>query len=70
MMGFIKQQEQKLALRLLAWHYERDAMIMPPPSELRQQAERLVNDAHRIARERGQNVLSIIKELVGDIKKG
>jgi len=70
MMGFIKQQEQKLAIRLLTWHYERNAMIMPPPSELRQQAERLVNDAHRIARERGQNVLSIIKELVGDIKKG
>ena len=69
-MGFIKQQEQKLAIRLLTWHYERNAMIMPPPSELRQQAERLVNDAHRIARERGQNVLSIIKELVGDIKKG
>jgi BMFP domain-containing protein YqiC len=70
MMGFIKQQEQKLAIRLLAWHYERNAMIMPPPSELRQQAERLVTDAHRIARERGQNVLAIIKELVGNIKKG
>ena len=70
MMGFIKQQEQKLALRLLAWHYEKNAILMPPPSELRQQAQRLVNDAHRIARERGQNVLSIIKELVGDIKKG
>ena len=70
MMGFIKQQEQKLALRLLAWHYEKNAILMPPPSELRQQAQRLVNDAHRIARERGQNVLSIIKELVGNIKKG
>ncbi len=69
-MGSIKQQEQKLALRLLAWHYEKNAILMPPPSELRQQAQRLVNDAHRIARERGQNVLSIIKELVGNIKKG
>ncbi len=57
-------------MRLLAWHYEKNAILMPPPSELRQQAQRLVNDAHRIARERGQNVLSIIKELVGDIKKG
>ena len=57
-------------MRLLAWHYEKNAMVMPPISELSQQAERLVNDAHNIARERGRNVLSIIKELVADIKKG
>ena len=33
---------------------------------IRQQEERL---AHRIARERGRNVVSIIKDLIGDIKK-
>ncbi len=70
MLKFVKQQEQKLAMRLLAWHYEKNSIVMPPPSELRQQAERLVNDAHRIARERGRNVMSIIKDLVADIKKG
>lgn len=59
-----------MAMRLLAWHYEKNSIVMPPPSELRQQAERLVNDAHRIARERGRNVMSIIKDLVADIKKG
>jgi hypothetical protein len=69
LIGFIKNQEQKLAMRLLAWHYEKNAIVMPPPSELRQQADRLVNDAHRIARERGRNVMSIIKDLVADIKK-
>jgi hypothetical protein len=69
MIGFIRQQEQKLAMRLLAWHYEKNALVVPPPSELRKQADRLVNDAHRIARERGSNVLSIIKDLVVDIKK-
>ncbi|MDX2512400.1 MAG: hypothetical protein QNK25_10160 [Desulfobacterales bacterium] len=69
-MGFIRQQEQKLAMRLLAWHYEKNGMVMPPISELGQQAERLVDDAHRIARERGRNVMSIIKELIGDIRKG
>jgi hypothetical protein len=68
-MGFIKQQEQKLAMRLLAWHYEKNAILMPPPSALSQQADRLVKDAHDIARERGRNVLSIIKELVGEIRK-
>jgi len=56
-------------MRLLAWHYEKNAIVMPPPSELKQQADRLVNDAHRIARERGRNVMSIIKDLVADIKK-
>ena len=69
MIGFIRQQERKLAMRLLAWHYEKNAMVMPPPSDLRQQADRLVDDAHRIARERGHNVMSIIKDLVADIRK-
>ena len=54
-------------MRLLAWHYEKNAMMMPPPSELSQQAERLVNDAHHIARERGRNVVSIIKDLFGPL---
>lgn len=70
MIGFIRQQEQKLAMRLLIWHYEKNAMVLPPPSELSQQAECLVNDAHHIARERGHNVMSIVKELVANIKKG
>ena len=69
MMGFIRQQERKLAMRLLAWHYEKNGIAIPPPSELSRQAERLVGDAHHIARERGQNVLTIIKDLVADIKK-
>ena len=70
MMGFIKQQELKLAMRLLAWHYEKNEMAIPDAGELRRQSGRLVDDAHRIARERGQNVLSIIKELVADIRRG
>lgn len=70
MIGFIRQQEQKLAMRLLAWHYEKNAIVLPPPSELRKQAGRLVEDAHKIARERGRNVMSIMKDLVAEIKKG
>jgi hypothetical protein len=69
MIGFIKKQERKLAIRLLTWHYEKNANVIPPPSELRQQADRLVDDAHHIARERGSNVVSIIKDLIADIKK-
>jgi hypothetical protein len=29
----------------------------------------LVDDAHRIAKERGGNVLSILKEMAGDIRR-
>jgi hypothetical protein len=69
MIKFIRQQEQKLAMRLLAWHYQKNAIAMPDANKLRQQANGLVDDAHRIARKRGTNVLSIIKELVADVRK-
>lgn len=68
-MGFIRQQEEKLAVRLLAWHYERSRLPVPPPAELKRQASKLVEDAHHIAKERGSNVMSIIKDLVDDLKK-
>jgi hypothetical protein len=70
MLGFLRQQEKKVALRLLAWQYQRQKMPLPAISELDKQAARLVDDAHRIARERGQNVIAILKELVADIRKG
>jgi hypothetical protein len=44
-------------------------LIVPPVSELQRLASNIVDDAHRIARERGQNVISSIKELIGDMKK-
>jgi len=69
MVGFIKQQERKLALRLLTWHYQRNNMTMPHAGQLREQANRVVDDAHRIARERGRNVLAIIKELIADVRQ-
>ena len=69
MLGFIRQQERKVALRLLAWQYQRQKLPLPPMVELENQAGRLVDDAHQIARERGQNVITIIKELVADIRK-
>ena len=68
-MGFIRQQEEKLALRLLTWQYQRMNIIMPDQTELETRAAKLVEDAHRIARERGRNVVTIMKELVQDLKK-
>jgi hypothetical protein len=42
---------------------------VPATDDLQQQAARLVEDAHRIARERGRNVISILKEMIGDLKQ-
>lgn len=43
--------------------------VVPALSELQSQAGKIVDDAHRIARERGGNIISIIKELIDDLKK-
>jgi len=67
-MGFIRQQEEKLAVRLLTWRYQKMDITVPAMSELQRQAAKLVEDAHRIARERGRNVISIMKDLVDDLK--
>ena len=69
-MGFIRQQEKRLAVRLLIWQYQRLNISVPSMEELEKQAAMFVEDAHRIARERGRNVMSILKEMINDIKKG
>jgi hypothetical protein len=67
--SFFRQQEERLAVRLLIWQYQRLNIPAPAMKELEQQAARLVEDAHRIARERGRNVISILKEMIGDLIK-
>lgn len=66
MKGFIRHQEERLAIRLLAWQYQKKNLQVPVIEELQQQASKLVDDAHRIARERGRNVMSILKEMISD----
>jgi hypothetical protein len=68
-MGFIRQQEERLATRLLVWRYKRENLVVPPPEKLRDQAATIVEEAHRIARETGGNVIAIVKEMIGDLKK-
>jgi len=68
-MGFIRQQEEKLAIRLLTWRYQKMNIAVPAMPELERQASKLVDDAHKIARERGRNVISIMKDLVEDFKR-
>jgi len=67
-MGFMRRQEERLAMRLLTWQYQRMNLPVPITEELACQAVKLVDDAHQIARERGRNVMSIVKELIDDIK--
>lgn len=68
-MGFIRRQEERLALRYLMWQQHRMNLPMPAPSKLQSQASKIVDDAHRIARETGGTVISIIKEMIDDLKK-
>lgn len=63
-MGFIRRQEEKFALQLLQWQYNKTGQQAPDLKTLTQHARVLVDDAHRIARERGGNILSILKEAV------
>lgn len=67
--GFLRQQEENPAARLLAWQYRKMNLSLPEQQELKRQAGRLADDAHRIARERGENLLSIMKELANSLKK-
>lgn len=63
-MGFIRRQEERMAIQFLMWRYQKMNVPSPSDSELQKQAGKIVDDAHRVARERGSNVLSIIKELI------
>jgi len=68
-MGFIRFQQEQLAMRYLVWQYQKLNRPVPPPSELQKQASKIVTDAHQIAKQRGKNVLGIMKDLAADIKK-
>ena len=68
-MGFFRKQENELAVKLLKWQYTRLNLPIPDDASLRHHAERIVDDAHKIAKEKGQNVFGIMKELIHDLKK-
>lgn len=68
-MSFFRQQEKKLAMRFLSWQYQKLDVPVPDDAELARQAAKIVEEAHQIARERGRNVVSIMKDLIADLKK-
>lgn len=69
MTGFIRRQEERLAIGLLMKHYEKRNIPPPESGELKLQAGRLIDEAHRIARARGKNVMAIMKDMISDFKK-
>ncbi|MFO7838843.1 MAG: hypothetical protein R6X08_05030 [Desulfosalsimonadaceae bacterium] len=63
-MGFLRKQEEKFAAKLLEWRYKQQQIPMPARENLNKQAARIVTDAHEIAKKRGGNVWSIIKDMM------
>jgi hypothetical protein len=68
-MSYFREQQEKLAMKYLIWQHQKKNIPIPPISQLHQQAVQIVNDAHQIAKERGKNVLGIMKELAENIKR-
>ena len=68
-MGFFRQQEEKIAMRFLNWQYQKLDLPVPDDTELARQAAKIVEEAHQIARARGSNVMTIMKDLISDLKK-
>jgi hypothetical protein len=68
-MGFLRRQQELLAIRYLKWQYQKAGATEPADAELSVQAAHLVQEAHRIASVTGRNVLGILKEMIEQIQK-
>ncbi|MCP3874902.1 MAG: hypothetical protein GY699_17340 [Desulfobacteraceae bacterium] len=66
--GFIRKQEIAFAKKLLVWQYETSGAALPDDATIFAHAEKIVDEAHLIAKKKGSNILEIIKEAVKDIK--
>lgn len=67
--GFIRKQEIAFARKLLVWKYEKSGTALPNETAISAHAEKIVDDAHIIAKKSGSNVLEIMKDRIKDIKK-
>jgi hypothetical protein len=67
--GFIRKQEIVFAKKLLVWQYEKSGIALPGEAAISAHAERIVEDAHRIAKKSGSNILEILKSKIKDITK-
>ena len=67
--GFIQKQEVAFARKLLIWKYNQSGTVLPDENALSAHAEKIVADAHVIAKKNGSNLLEIMKDAVKNIKK-
>jgi hypothetical protein len=69
-MGFFRRQEEHVVVRIRRGRYAGQGLAEPADEELRAMAVEIVDEAHRILRRRGGNLVDIVKELVGNwVKK-
>lgn len=68
-LGFVRKQEVAFAKKLLIWKYEKAGLALPEDEIISAHAEKVVEDAHRIAKQSGRNLLEIIKNTAKDFKK-
>jgi hypothetical protein len=66
--GFIRKQEVAFARKLLVWKYNQSGTALPDEKALSVHAQKIVDDAHVIAKKSGSNVLEIMKDAVKDMK--
>jgi hypothetical protein len=66
--GFIRKQEIAFAKKLLASQYTQSGAALPDEATLSAYAEKIVDEAHRIAKKGGSSVLEILKTRIREIK--
>jgi hypothetical protein len=66
--GIVRQQEIAFARKLLVWKYQNSGIDLPDEVSLQAHAQKIVADAHEIAKKRGRNVLEIVKMQIKDFR--
>ena len=67
--GFVRRQEVNFAAKLIVWKYEKSGIAVPSAENIRAQAEKIVDEAHEIAKDSGSTVMTIVKESIENIRK-
>ncbi len=65
---FFRKQEVAFARKLLIWKYEKTGTALPDEAAISAHAQKIVDEAHVIAKQSGSNVLEIMKDKIKDIK--
>lgn len=66
--GFIRKQEIAFTKKLLVSQYETSGAVLPDEAAILAYAEKIVDEAHRIAKKSGNSVWEILKTRIKEIK--